>query len=80
MPGKKNKVVAVRLPDDTYEAAKQKAESRGSTLAKVIQAFAHLFANDETPPGWPPDLPEATSRAAETHPRNIKRDKKKKKT
>lgn len=63
-PAAKDHVVTTRVSDDVYQAAEAKAEARGSTLGRVIRAFLVLFANDETPPGWPPELPELEVRAA----------------
>ena len=63
------KAVNVRVEEETLEAAQAKAQQRGVSLSGVIQSFIHLFANDETPPGWPPIIPEATARTKETKPR-----------
>lgn len=71
-PPAKDHVVSARVPDDVYQAAEAKAKARGSTLGKVLRAFLHLFASDETPPGWPPDLPEQEVRAAK-RPRKPKK-------
>jgi len=67
-PSAKDKVVSARVPDDVYDAAAAKAEARGLSISKVVRAFLFLFAHDETPPGWPPELPEQEIRA-EKRPR-----------
>jgi len=63
-PPPKDKKVNTRVPQDVYEAAEAKAKKRGSTLSKMIRAFLVLFANDETPEGWPPEVTEHEIRAA----------------
>ena len=75
MAKKKTKLLTVRVSEETFDQAQQVAQGRGSTISKIIQSFLHLFANQETPPGWPPDLPEATGRAPETKPRRPKTKK-----
>lgn len=67
-PPAKDHVVNTRVPDEVYELAAAKAEARGSTISRVMRAFLHLWAHDETPPGWPPELPELEVRA-EKRPR-----------
>lgn len=62
-PPPKNVTVSARVPDEVYAAAKEKAEGRGSTLSKMVRAFLFLFAHDETPPDWPPEIADQEIRA-----------------
>lgn len=71
-PPAKDRVASVRVPPDVYEAAEAKAKERGSTVAKIIRSFLTLFAADETPPGWPPDMPDEEVRAAKRNQRKKK--------
>lgn len=63
-PPPKDKVVSTRVPPEVYDAAARKAEARGSTISKILRAFMFLFSQDETPPGWPPEIAEQEIRAA----------------
>jgi antitoxin component of RelBE/YafQ-DinJ toxin-antitoxin module len=71
-PPAKDKVVSVRVPDEIFDAATAKAKERGLSISKVVRSFLFLFAHDETPPGWPPELPEQEVRAEE-RPRKKRR-------
>ncbi len=73
-PPAKDRKVNVRVSEDVYQAASTKAGARGLTISKIIRSFLVLFANDETPPGWPPELPEQEVRA-EKRPRKRKAKK-----
>jgi len=71
-PPAKDHKLNVRVDPEIYAAAEAKAKARGSTVSKIVRAFLVLFAHDETPPGWPPELPEIEIRA-EKRPRPKKR-------
>ncbi len=67
-PPAKDHKLNVRVDDELYQLAEAKAKARGSTISKMVRAFLTLWAHDETPPGWPPELPEQEIRA-EKRPR-----------
>lgn len=69
MAKKKDRQVSIRVTDHDYEAAEAKARARGSTISKVLRAFLFLWIHDETPPGYPPDVPQVNDRAKEAKPR-----------
>jgi hypothetical protein len=73
-PPAKDRVASTRIPPEVYDAAARKAAERGSTISKILRAFLFLFSQDETPPGWPPEIADQEIRAAK-RPRPRKRGK-----
>lgn len=77
-PEHRDTLLGTRVDPELAEKVQRKARSQGRTVAGVLRAFLTIWADDEEPYGFPPELPKEKVRAQKI-PREKKPTKKKKK-
>jgi len=53
----------MKLPTTCSSASRKRAKEEGRSLSEVLRSFLFFWVNEETPPGFPPQLPGSNERA-----------------
>jgi hypothetical protein len=62
-PKKRDASIGTKVPREIADAARKRAREEGRSLSEVLRSFLFFWANEETPPGFPPQLPGSNERA-----------------